>query len=211
MRVSRSAEQAVPIERRSAQFVNAKVLGRRRLNLVVRPPILETSMTEIQSTVTWERGDAPFIDGRYSRAHSWSFDGGAVVPASSSPHIVPLPFSIESAVDPEEAFVASLSSCHMLWFLSIAAKRGFRVNYYRDVAIGEMSKNEDNKLVISIVRLRPHVDWDGDTPVDSEIVEMHQKAHEECFIANSVRTTVLTEPVLNRTNQRLHPSGDQVH
>ena len=99
----------------------------------------------------------------------------------------------------------------MLWFLSIAAKRGFRVNYYRDVAIGEMSKNEGNKLVISIVRLRPHVDWDGDTPADSDIVELHQKAHEECFIANSVRTTVLTEPVLNRTNQRLHPSGDQVH
>ena len=168
-------------------------------------------MTEIQSTVTWVRGEAQFIDGRYSRAHSWSFDGGAVVLASSSPHIVPLPFSIESAVDPEEAFVASISSCHMLWFLSIAAKRGFRVNYYRDVAIGEMSKNEGNKLVISIVRLRPHVDWDGDTPADSDIVELHQKAHEECFIANSVRTTVLTEPVLNRTNQRLHPSGDQVH
>jgi organic hydroperoxide reductase OsmC/OhrA len=168
-------------------------------------------MTEIQSTVRWERGDAQFIDGRYSRAHSWSFDGGAVVPASSSPHIVPLPFSIESAVDPEEAFVASLSSCHMLWFLSIAAKRGLRVNFYRDTAIGEMSKNEDNKLVIAIVRLRPHVDWNGDTPADSEIVEMHQKAHEECFIANSVRTTVLTEPVLKRTNQRLHPSGDQVH
>ncbi len=168
-------------------------------------------MTEIQSTVTWERGDAQFIDGRYSRSHFWSFDGGAVVPASSSPHFVPLPFSIESAVDPEEAFVVSLSSCHMLWFLSIAAKRCFRVNYYRDVAIGEMSKSEDNKLVISIVRLRPQVDWEGDTPADSEIVEMHQKAHEECFIANSVRTTVLTEPVLNRTNQRLHASGDQVH
>jgi organic hydroperoxide reductase OsmC/OhrA len=160
-------------------------------------------MTEIQSTVTWERGDAQFIDGRYSRGHSWSFDGGAVVPASSSPHIVPLPFSIESAVDPEEAFVASLSSCHMLWFLSIAAKRGLRVNYYRDVAIGEMSKNQDNKLVISIVRLRPHVDWDGDTPADSEIVEMHQKAHEECFIANSVRTTVLTEPVLRSASLQL--------
>lgn len=94
-------------------------------------------MTEIQSSIVWERGAAQFIDGKYSRAHSWSFDGGAVVPASSSPHIVPLPFSIESAVDPEEAFVASLSSCHMLWFLSIAAKRGLRVNFYRDVAVGE--------------------------------------------------------------------------
>jgi organic hydroperoxide reductase OsmC/OhrA len=156
-------------------------------------------MSEIQSTVRWERGDAQFIDGRYSRAHSWSFDGGAVVPASSSPHIVPLPFSVESAVDPEEAFVASLSSCHMLWFLSIAANRGLRVNCYRDVAIGEMSKNEDNKLVISIVRLRPHIDWDGDAPADSVIVEMHHKAHDECFIANSVRTTVLTEPFFNRS------------
>jgi organic hydroperoxide reductase OsmC/OhrA len=110
-------------------------------------------MTEIQSTIVWERGAAQFIDGKYSRAHSWSFDGGAVVPASSSPHIVPLPFSIESAVDPEEAFVASLSSCHMLWFLSIAAKRGLRVNFYRDVAVGEMGHNEHNKLVISLVRL----------------------------------------------------------
>jgi len=169
------------------------------------------SMTEIQSTVTWERGGVQFIDGKYSRAHSWSFDGGAVVLASSSPHIVPLPFSIESAVDPEEAFVASPSSCHMLWFLSIAAKRGLRVNHYRDVAVGEMRKNERNKLVISIVRLRPQIDWDGDTPTDSVIVEMHHEAHEECFIANSVRTTVLTEPIFNRTNQRLHPSGDQVH
>jgi organic hydroperoxide reductase OsmC/OhrA len=157
-------------------------------------------MTEIQSTIVWERGAAQFIDGKYSRAHSWSFDGGAVVPASSSPHIVPLPFSIESAVDPEEAFVASLSSCHMLWFLSIAAKRGLRVNFYRDVAVGEMGHNEHNKLVISLVRLRPEIHWDGETPADSVIVEMHHEAHAECFIANSVRTKVLTEPILNRTN-----------
>ena len=158
------------------------------------------SMTEIQSTITWERGAVQFIDGKYSRAHSWSFDGGAVVPASSSPHIVPLPFSIESAVDPEEAFVASLSSCHMLWFLSIAAKRGLRVNFYRDVAVGEMGHNEHNKLVISRVRLRPEIHWDGETPADSVIVEMHHDAHAECFIANSVRTKVLTEPILKRTN-----------
>jgi organic hydroperoxide reductase OsmC/OhrA len=157
-------------------------------------------MTEIQSTIVWERGAAHFIDGRYSRAHSWTFDGGAVVPASSSPNIVPLPFSIESAVDPEEAFVASLSSCHMLWFLSIAAKQGLRVKFYRDVAVGEMGHNEHNKLVISLVRLRPEILWNGEPPADSVIIEMHHDAHDECFIANSVRTKVLTEPILNRTN-----------
>jgi organic hydroperoxide reductase OsmC/OhrA len=156
-------------------------------------------MTEIQSSIVWEHGAAQFIDGKYSRARSWSFDGGAVVPASSSPQIVPLPFSIESAVDPEEAFVASLSSCHMLWFLSIAAKRGLRVNFYRDVAVGEMGHNEHNKLVISLVRLRPEIHWDGETPADSVIVEMHHDAQAECFIANSVRTQVLTEPILKRT------------
>lgn len=113
---------------------------------------------------------------------------------------VPLPFSIESAVDPEEAFVASLSSCHMLWFLSNAVKRGLRVNFYRDVAVGEMGHNEHNKLVISLVRLRPEIHWDRETPADSVIVEMHHDAHAECFIANSVRTKVLTEPILKRTN-----------
>ncbi|MFM7091318.1 MAG: OsmC family protein [Bacteroidota bacterium] len=174
----------------------------------VRPPIEGTSMTEIQTTVTWERGDAQFTDGKYSRAHSWSFDGGAVIAASSSPHIVPSPFSIESAVDPEEAFVASLSSCHMLWFLSIAAKRGLRINCYRDLAIGEMGRNEHGKLVVSIVRLRPSVDWDGNVPTESEIIEMHQKAHEECFIANSVRTSVLMEPIVNQTNNPMHASGE---
>lgn len=164
-------------------------------------------MAQIQSTVTWNRGDAEFIDGRYSRAHSWAFDGGLVVPASSSPQIVPLPFSIESAIDPEEAFVAAISSCHMLWFLSIAAARGFRVNHYCDAAIGEMSRNEQGKPVISIVRLRPQVEWDGDMPAESELVAMHQKAHEECFIANSVRTTVLTEPIVRHSNSGLDSGG----
>ena len=154
------------------------------------------SIPEIQTMIEWERGDNPFLDGKYSRAHTWTFDGGAIVLASSSPHIVPLPFSVEKAVDPEEAFVVSLSSCHMLWFLSIAAKQGFRVNAYRDSAIGEMSRNEQGKLFVSVVRLHPFVEWDGEAPDVSRVVEMHHNAHEECFIANSVKTEVLCHPVV---------------
>ena len=120
----------------------------------------------LSARVEWKRGDDPFFDGKYSRAHSWTFDGGAVVPASSSPHIVPVPFSVAAAVDPEEAFVASLASCHLLWFLSICAKRGFCVNGYTDSATGEMSVNERGKLVISVVCLHPCVDWVGEIPDD---------------------------------------------
>ncbi len=103
---------------------------------------------------------------------------------------------MEKALDPEEAFVVSLSSCHMLWFLSIAAKKGFRFNAYRDSAIGQMSRNEQGKLFVSVVRLRPFVEWDGQAPDVSRVVEMHQNAHEECFIANSVKTEVLCHPVV---------------
>ncbi len=157
------------------------------------------SIPGIQTTVAWVRGDQQFLDGKYSRAHTWTFDGGTRVLASSSPHIVPLPFSVERAVDPEEAFIVSLSSCHMLWFLSIAARNGFRVNEYRDTAIGEMSKNDHGKLFVSVVRLRPYIQWDGDAPKNSTIVEWHNIAHDECFLANSVKTIVLTEPVFSET------------
>jgi organic hydroperoxide reductase OsmC/OhrA len=149
------------------------------------------------ATITWQRNDAVFTDKRYSRAHLWQFDGGCIVPASSSPHHVPLPYSDASAVDPEESFVASLSSCHMLCFLSIAAKRGFVVDSYRDEAQGVMEKCDDGKLAITVVTLRPSMTVVGDQiPSAADIHDMHHQAHEECFIARSVKTEVRCEPAL---------------
>lgn len=149
------------------------------------------------ATIIWQRNDAVFTDKRYSRAHAWQFDGGCTVPASSSPHIVPLPYSDASAVDPEEAFVASLSSCHMLCFLSIAAKRGYVVDDYRDEAQGVMEKCTDGKLSITQVTLRPCANFSGkQVPTALDIQHMHHEAHEECFIASSVKTEVRCEPAL---------------
>jgi organic hydroperoxide reductase OsmC/OhrA len=155
-------------------------------------------MAEYSATVEWERAGAKFVDNRYSRGHAWEFDGGVRVPASSSPHVVPLPYSIPAAVDPEEAFVASLSSCHMLWFLSIAAKRGFTVDQYRDAAVGTMGRNAAGKEVMLEVRLRPAVTFAGERiPSSDEHAALHHDAHEECYIANSVTTTVRCEPQLH--------------
>jgi organic hydroperoxide reductase OsmC/OhrA len=146
--------------------------------------------------VRWSRGDAVFTDNRYSRAHTWRFDGGIEVPASSSPHVVRLPFSSAAAVDPEEAFVASISSCHMLWFLSIAVAAGFRVDGYEDNASGVMGKNPAGKTAVTRVTLHPHVTFSGEkVPTPAEIVELHHKAHDECFIANSVTTDIVCEPL----------------
>jgi len=153
-------------------------------------------MSTYTCTIRWERGDEPFVDDRYSRGHTWLFDGGVEVPGSSSPHVVPLPYSRANAVDPEEAFVASLSSCHMLWYLSIAAKRGFCVDSYTDNAEGVMARNSMGKLAMTVVTLRPRVVFHGEPlPTRSDIEAMHHKAHSECFIANSVRTEVRCEPV----------------
>ncbi len=152
-------------------------------------------MSIYTATITWQRNEAIFTDNRYTRAHVWQFDGGCTVPASSSPHIVPLPYSDASAVDPEEAFVASLSSCHMLWFLSIAVKRGFVVDSYRDQAQGVMEKCADGKMAMTVVTLRPCVTFSGDrAPTIENIHAMHHAAHEECFIARSVKTEVRCEP-----------------
>jgi organic hydroperoxide reductase OsmC/OhrA len=145
------------------------------------------------ATVSWERGDARFSDNRYSRAHLWRFDGGAEVPASSSPHVVPIPLSDAASVDPEEAFIAALSSCHMLWFLSIAAKRGFIVDHYEDEAEGIMGKDDHGRLAMTRVALRPRVIFHGSGPDEREEAAMHHAAHEACFIANSVRTEVVVE------------------
>jgi organic hydroperoxide reductase OsmC/OhrA len=135
------------------------------------------------------------VDKRYSRAHVWQFDGGAVVPGSSSPSSVPVPYSDPAAVDPEEAFVAALSSCHMLWFLSIAAKNGLCVESYRDEAIGTLGPGPDGRLRMTSVALRPHVVFLGDQVPSTEMVHaMHAEAHHECFIANSVTTELTTTP-----------------
>jgi len=152
-------------------------------------------MSEYTATITWERSsDNKFIDGRYSRGHTWSFDCGISVPASSSPHVVPLPYSIEENVDPEEAFIAAISSCHMLTFLSIAAKKHFIVDRYVDEVSGVMERNAEGRCAITKVALRPDVKFSGEVlPTIGEIEEMHHEAHEECFIANSVKTQILTE------------------
>ena len=145
--------------------------------------------------VTWSRGTQAFIDNRFSRKHLWRFDGGIEVVASASPHVVPPPLSVREAVDPEEAFIASLSSCHMLWFLAIAARKGFVVDEYADAAEGFMEKNSRGKMAMSRVVLRPKVQFSGPrVPGTAEIASMHHAAHEECFIANSVTSEVVCEP-----------------
>jgi len=151
-------------------------------------------MSEYTARVVWERAGQSFLENRYSRGHSWEFDGGVSVPASASPHVVPAPMSVEAAVDPEEAFVASLSSCHMLFFLSFAAKRGFVVDRYADDAVGIMEKDAAGKTAMTSVRLRPKITFSGDArPSREELEKLHHRAHEACFIANSVKTAVSTE------------------
>jgi organic hydroperoxide reductase OsmC/OhrA len=152
-------------------------------------------MSRYSMTVSWELGDARFEGGRYSRAHLWSFDGGAQVRASSSPSVVPIPYSDPAGVDPEEAFVASLASCHMLWFLSLAAQRGFCVQSYRDSAEGIMAAGPDGRLRMVEVSLQPHTVFAGSRhPSLEELRALHHQAHEECFIASSVTTRLTTVP-----------------
>lgn len=153
-------------------------------------------MDQHTSTVIWQRNDQAFADHRYSRRHAWHFDGGALVPASSSPHVVPLPLSDPAAVDPEEAFVASLSSCHMLWFLDVAARAGWVVDSYRDEAVGVMGRNAEGRVAMTRVTLRPEVVFAGESPTLQALLALHHRAHDSCFIANSVKTPVLCEPVV---------------
>lgn len=146
--------------------------------------------------IEWQRGDAAFTDNRYARAHRWRFDGGAEVRGSSSPLSVAVPMSDPAAVDPEEAFVASISSCHMLWFLGLAAKAKFRVDRYVDQAEGVMEKNPAGKVAVTRVVLRPKAVFSGERmPTRDELDDLHHKAHENCFIANSVKTEISCEPV----------------
>lgn len=153
-------------------------------------------MATYTATVRWNRGaDEAFTDNKYNRVHLWDFDGGATVRASSSPHVVPK-YSDPKAVDPEEAFIASLSSCHMLTFLYVAAKKGFIVESYEDAATGAMAKNGKGRFWVSTVTLHPKIVFGGaKQPTSEELDQMHHAAHDECFIANSVLTDVRCEPV----------------
>jgi organic hydroperoxide reductase OsmC/OhrA len=148
-------------------------------------------MSEHRATIRWERTGPDFLHGRYSREHTWAFDGGLTLPASSSPDVVPAPWSSVAAVDPEEAFVAAVASCHMLWFLSIAANHGFQADAYFDEATGVMTNNALGRGWISTVLLRPRIVWSGvRLPTAAELEQLHHKAHEQCFIANSIKTEV---------------------
>ena len=149
------------------------------------------------ATVRWERDaeDEAFARGRYSRRHAWRFDSGTELAASSSPLVVPKPWSAEDAVDPEEAFIASVSSCHMLTFLDMARRAGFIVDHYEDTAEGEMEKNAEGRMWIARIRLRPAIGWRGKEPDPSELSGLHHAAHDLCFIANSIRTEVTVEGV----------------
>jgi organic hydroperoxide reductase OsmC/OhrA len=147
-----------------------------------------------EAKVSWERGDAKFTDNRYSRAHAWSFDGGVSVRASSSPAVVPLPLSAADAVDPEEALVASASSCHMLWFLSLVARKGYVVDSYVDEARGEVGKNAEGKTAVTRITLRPRITFSGaKQPTAADLDALHHAAHEQCFIASSLKSEVVVE------------------
>jgi organic hydroperoxide reductase OsmC/OhrA len=132
-------------------------------------------MSDRSATITWDRGDATSSDSKYSRAQRWQFDGGISVIASASPNVVPLPFSRANAVEPEETFVAAR---HMLWFLDLARRAGFIVDSYRDQALGEMRKTDDG--------------WFGDAPDPINLSDLHHLAHDSCFIANSVKSEIVT-------------------
>jgi organic hydroperoxide reductase OsmC/OhrA len=149
---------------------------------------------QFEAKLEWQRNGQDFLGQRYSRAHAWQFDGGQRVPASSSPQSVPLPMSDPAAVDPEEALVAAASSCHMLFFLSIAAKRGHTIDSYRDHPIGTLGKDADGKMAMTRITLRPVIAFAGTAlPGADEVAAMHHEAHDKCYIANSLKTEVLVE------------------
>lgn len=145
------------------------------------------------ATVVWTADETPFTRGKYNRAHRWIFDGGIEIEASASPLIVPLPYSREDAVDPEEAFIAAIASCHMLTFLYLASKRGLEAVSYRDCAIGYVEASPNKRLSVTRVILRPDIEFRGDAPTQATLHDLHHAAHEECFIANSVKTAITIE------------------
>ena len=148
-------------------------------------------MKQFEARVAWQRAGQPFLDGRYSRAHAWRFDGGLDVPASSSPLSVPLPMSDAAALDPEEALVAAASSCHMLFFLSLAAGRGFTIDSYVDEALGFLDKDGEGRIAMTRIELRPAIVFAGGRPSQDELDALHHEAHARCYIANSLRAEVI--------------------
>ena len=149
-------------------------------------------MSDHEALIEW-RSDGRFADGGYSRGHHWTFDGGAVVRGSSSPSVVPPPRSDPAGVDPEEALVASASSCHLLWFLSLAQAAGLDVASYRDRATGTLGRDERGRIAITRIILRPEIDFAGRRPDEAELRRLHDEAHDKCFIANSLRSEVVVE------------------
>ena len=149
-------------------------------------------MSKHLAIVRWQRNQAIFTDNKYSREHLWEFDGGTQITASSSPQVVPVPHSNPNYIDPEEAFIASISSCHMLWFLAIAANQEFVVDSYSDRAIGLMGENETGKLAMTKITLSPIVMFSAENlPTAEQIAKMHQEAHQNCFLANSIKTEII--------------------
>jgi organic hydroperoxide reductase OsmC/OhrA len=144
-------------------------------------------------TVEWQ-SDGQFASGKYSRAHDWRFDGGAAVRGSSSPSVVPLPYSDPSAIDPEEALLASASSCHMLWFLHLARDAGFVIESYRDEVEGKIGRDDRGLMAFTSITLRPAISFEGAEPAAAQLDTLHHQAHEKCFIANSLRTEIRVEP-----------------
>ena len=151
-------------------------------------------MSRHLANVSW-RSDGEFVSGRYSRRHEWRFDGGALVTASASPDVVPEPMSDPAGVDPEEALVASVASCHMLWFLSLAQQAGIDVESYADNAVGEMGRIGPGRMAVTRITLRPAIAFGGAAPAQETLARLHEQAHERCFIANSLKTEVVVEPL----------------
>ena len=151
-------------------------------------------MSEYKATISWKRTGPDFLKGKYSREHTWSFDGGVTVAASASPSVVPAPYSNPAHVDPEEAFVASVSSCHMLTYLYLASRQGFQVDSYHDEAAGSMTKNENGVPWVSSITLHPRIAYGGGKfPTAEDEAHLHHLAHEQCYIASSIKTEVIVK------------------
>ncbi len=151
---------------------------------------------EHTATISWKCNGPDFVKGKYSREHTWTFDGGATVLASPSPSVVPAPWSNAAHVDPEEAFVAAIASCHLLTFLWVASREGFQADSYEDNAMGVMTKNERGVLWVSKVTLHPRIKWSGEKqPAPADLERLHHLAHDQCFIANSVKTEIVVEGI----------------
>jgi organic hydroperoxide reductase OsmC/OhrA len=158
----------------------------------LRPGWYTVAMSQHKATLSWKSDNDRFLEGKFTRVHTWTFDGGVTVPASASPSVVPPPLSNVANVDPEEAFVASVASCHLLTFLYEARKAGFRVDSYDDEAVGELTKNESGVPWVSKVTLHPSIVYGGDKrPTEADVAELHHRAHDGCFIAQSIKTEVV--------------------